>query len=93
MEKPKETLEKSNPQGLNLSIVEIGVLERQRSGDVSDPAKDDSAFLSVLKYASPRERFALVVGCLCCIVGGALNPLLTVSSYNSFSLVADGARN
>ena len=78
MGKSKETTTASKVENVSLSDAEKETLYRQRNGNAAHNIKADSALPSVLEYASATERVVLVVGCLCCVVGGALNPLLTV---------------
>ncbi|POS75483.1 ABC transporter [Diaporthe helianthi] len=62
---------------LQLTNAEQRILDEQKTG-LQNENKPVPSVRGVLSYAGTLERIFMAVGCLCCIIAGALNPLLTV---------------
>ncbi|KUI71474.1 Leptomycin B resistance protein pmd1 [Cytospora mali] len=64
-------------QPVTLTDAEQRILDTQKEG-LQDNQQHVSSLRGVLSYASTLDRIYMAVGCVGCIIAGALNPLLTV---------------
>lgn len=66
---------------------ERAILDRQLHGLPSLTHESD-AKPHIQQYASMTDRVVLVVGAICALVAGALNPLVPVRLHNFWTLTA-----
>ena len=64
--------------------LERTILDRQLHG--VDSKASHSQFWGLLEYTTLLDKFVLFISCVCAIVSGALNPLLTVGNPFHFEI-------